>query len=434
MKNAILEEPICTETKESNGIIPFRAYQGVKEWEIREIEAVGQHFLTYAQKKLHRKIWNEDEKKLEKKQEKLVKNSDIDSEDENILRSDPKEYKQQDHYAVLGLSKQRYKATIDEIKLAYHRKVLKHHPDKKAAQGNMHDDSFFKCIQKAMEILSDPIKRRQYDSVDEKANIYPPSKKETTDFYKQWGEVFESEARFTNRYPVPSLGDEHYSKEKVEEFYNFWYNFDSWRSFEYLDKDTPDDSSNRNNKRYQEHKNKAERAKRKTEDIARLRRLIDNCLSLDPRIKKFREEEKAAKAAKKHEHKMNLQSSEKTKKEKEEEEKTREKMKEEEKQKEKKAKEIQKKTIKKNKKIIKQSLKIANYFYIEKDIPPDVIENVLKDTELIIQKMPSELTTFTKALENTTKAEEIEAIFKTYIKNLLEDKVIEMSDLRILSI
>ena len=26
-------------------------------------------------------------------------------------------------------------------------------------------------------------------------------------------------------------------KEKVEGFYDFWYNFDSWRSFEYLDKE-----------------------------------------------------------------------------------------------------------------------------------------------------------------------------------------------------
>lgn len=93
-----------------------------------------------------------------------------------------------------------------------------------------------------MEILSDPIKRRQYDSVDEKANICMPSKKDTTDFYKQWNEVFESEARFSNQHPVPNLGNEHSTKEEVEGFYNFWYNFDSWRSFEYLDKDIPDDS------------------------------------------------------------------------------------------------------------------------------------------------------------------------------------------------
>jgi DnaJ family protein C protein 2 len=33
------------------------------------------------------------------------------------------------------------------------------------------------------------------------------------------------------------LGDINSSKEDVETFYDFWYNFDSWRSFEYYDKE-----------------------------------------------------------------------------------------------------------------------------------------------------------------------------------------------------
>lgn len=54
----------------------------------------------------------------------------------------------QDHYAVLGLSKYRWKATDEQIKKAHRKKVLKHHPDKKASAGHSDDDSFFKCIQK----------------------------------------------------------------------------------------------------------------------------------------------------------------------------------------------------------------------------------------------------------------------------------------------
>ena len=64
------------------------------------------------------------------------------------------------------------------------KKVLKHHPDKKAASTgapasdtaaallginvhqNTNDDAFFKCIQKAHEVLTHPEKRRQFDSVD----------------------------------------------------------------------------------------------------------------------------------------------------------------------------------------------------------------------------------------------------------------------------
>ena len=60
------------------------------------------------------------------------------------------------------------------------KKVLKHHPDKKAGNSssvvnslylagvnqNTNDDAFFKCIQKAHEVLTNAEKRRQFDSVD----------------------------------------------------------------------------------------------------------------------------------------------------------------------------------------------------------------------------------------------------------------------------
>lgn len=62
----------------------------------------------------------------------------------------------QDHYAVLGLSKYRYKATDEQIKKAHRKKVLRHHPDKRAAKssGQNVDDSFFKCIQKGIVFTS----------------------------------------------------------------------------------------------------------------------------------------------------------------------------------------------------------------------------------------------------------------------------------------
>lgn len=59
--------------------------------------------------------------------------------------------------------------------------MLKHHPDKKAStttattsnslflagvNQNTNDDAFFKCIQKAHEVLTNSEKRRQFDSVD----------------------------------------------------------------------------------------------------------------------------------------------------------------------------------------------------------------------------------------------------------------------------
>ena len=58
-------------------------------------------------------------------------------------------------------------------------------------------------------------------------------------------------------------------------------------------------SRSRDDKRYTEKKNKSERARRKKEDTARLRQIVDLTLSLDPRIKRIKQEEKEAREAKK---------------------------------------------------------------------------------------------------------------------------------------
>jgi DnaJ family protein C protein 2 len=134
------------------------------------------------------------------------------------------------------------------------KKVLKHHPDKKAgAVGDANDDAFFKCIQKALEVLSNPEKRRQFDSVDPKFMEYEedaPKEKDVkrsleidpNSFLTTFGPMFENEQRFSKKQPVPMLGSMNDSKDEVEGFYNFWYNFDSWRSFEYLDKEVNEGS------------------------------------------------------------------------------------------------------------------------------------------------------------------------------------------------
>ncbi|KAF9037300.1 DnaJ-domain-containing protein [Hymenopellis radicata] len=215
-------------------------------------------------------------------------------ETEEILSLDPKEWKKQDHYAVLGLSHLRFTATPEQIKVAHRKKVLKHHPDKKVSTTtpptttslltginlNTNDDAFFKCIQKAHEVLTNPEKRRQFDSADpqllEDIEDVASLKSKTKDlkeskFIETFAPIFELEARFSKKQPVPMFGDIDASKQHVEAFYDFWYNFDSWRSFEWYDKEVNEGSDSRDDKRYTEKKNKSERARRKKEDIARLR-------------------------------------------------------------------------------------------------------------------------------------------------------------------
>ncbi|KAJ1927736.1 Zuotin [Tieghemiomyces parasiticus] len=224
---------------------------------------------------------------------------DDEAEDEDLLLSDPKDWREQDNYAILGLSKLRWRATPEDIKRQFHKKVLRHHPDKKAAGGDANDDQFFKCIQKAFEILMDPVKRRQFDSVDPELDDSVPSAKAKGNFFTIYAPVFEREARFSNVQPVPLLGDDKADREYVENFYNFWVNFDSWRSFEHLDKEDVDAADNRDHKRYVEKKNKAERIRLKKEEGARLRTLVEQAMKLDPRIVRFRQEERERRNAKK---------------------------------------------------------------------------------------------------------------------------------------
>ncbi len=144
-------------------------------------------------------------------------------------------------------------------------------------------------------------KRRQFDSVDPAIEDEIPSPKEVApeDFCKAYGPVFFREGRFSKKQPVPALGEMDASKQEVEEFYDFWYNFDSWRSFEWHDKEVNEGSDSRDEKRFTEKKNKADRAKAKKEDITRVRELVDMVLANDPRIKRIKAEEKAARDAKK---------------------------------------------------------------------------------------------------------------------------------------
>lgn len=94
-----------------------------------------------------------------------------------------------------------------------------------------------------MEVLSNQEKRHQFDSVDSAIDDDDvPESKDTTpeNFFELWAPVFDREGRFSKQQPVPVLGDDTSEKKQVESFYDFWYSIDSWRSFEYLDKDSPE--------------------------------------------------------------------------------------------------------------------------------------------------------------------------------------------------
>lgn len=94
---------------------------------------------------------------------------------------------------------------------------------------------------------------------------------------------------------VPKLGDENSSFEEINNFYSFWYDFDSWREFSYEDEESKESAQDRDERRWIDKQNKAIRAKKKKEETTRIRQLTDNAYACDPRILKFKLDEKKKK-------------------------------------------------------------------------------------------------------------------------------------------
>lgn len=340
-----------------------------------QVEPVGRWFEAFIKRRNRNVSASFQELEDEKESSEESEDEEFQLEEFALLKSlDPKDWKNQDHYAVLGLAKLRYKATQKQIKAAHKAMVLKHHPDKRKATGEQiveGDNDYFTCITKAYEILSDPVKRRAFNSVDPTFDNSVPSKGEGKDnFFEVFAPVFERNSRWSNKKNVAKLGHMNTSIEDVDSFYSFWYNFDSWREFSYLDEEEKEKAECRDERRWIEKQNRAARAQRKKEEMIRIRTLVDNAYSGDPRIKKFKEEEKARKEAEK---KAKVDA---RRREQEEKEKLRQaelevvrlaKEKEEEEARQqalvaKKEKEIQKKAVKKERQRLRTSCKNWNYF------------------------------------------------------------------------
>jgi len=66
------------------------------------------------------------------------------------------------HYKTLGVSST---ASDEEIKKAYRKAVIIHHPDKGGAP------ALFQQVQEAWEVLQDPAKRKEYDLAESKKPV-----------------------------------------------------------------------------------------------------------------------------------------------------------------------------------------------------------------------------------------------------------------------
>ncbi|XP_034529281.1 dnaJ homolog subfamily C member 2 [Notolabrus celidotus] len=356
-----------------------------------QVEPVGRWFEAFVKRRNRSTSTSFQELEEEEESSEEEEDEEFQLEEYPMLRTlDPKDWKNQDHYSVLGLPHLRYKATQKQIKAAHKLIVLKHHPDKRKAAGEQiveGDNDYFTCITKAIETLSDPMKRRAFDSVDPTFENAVPSKSEGKEnFFESFAAVFDRNARWSSKKHVPKLGTMESSFEDVDNFYSFWYNFDSWREFSYLDEEEKEKAECRDERRWIEKQNRASRAQRKKEEMNRIRTLVDTAYSCDPRIKKFKEEEKARKESEK------KAKADAKKREQEEKDRIRQaeldaarlvKEKEEEEAKQlaqqaKKEKEIQKKAIKKERQKLRTTCKNWNYFADDETDSVKMMEEVEK--------------------------------------------------------
>eukprot|EP00927_Polykrikos_kofoidii_P086921 TRINITY_DN9878_c0_g3_i1.p1 TRINITY_DN9878_c0_g3~~TRINITY_DN9878_c0_g3_i1.p1 ORF type:complete len:682 (+),score=161.08 TRINITY_DN9878_c0_g3_i1:78-2048(+) len=213
-------------------------------------------------------------------------------------------------YKLLEVSES---ASIDQIKKQYRKLVLVHHPDKKEPSGDgggggggyppskgengglNEGDVHFVKIQEAYEIMSDQTKRRQYDSTLEFDESVPDHISSKLGFFGTFAPVFGRNGRFSTRTPLPDIGDENTEYAKVHKFYDWWYEFESWRDFSMHDEYTLEDAEFREERRWMERQNQKLRKKYEVDERKRILRLVETAERLDPRLRAEREEKEAKK-------------------------------------------------------------------------------------------------------------------------------------------
>lgn len=192
---------------------------------------------------------------------------------------------EEDHYENLGFVEGLgVAATEEDVRKQYRQRSMETHPDKTGG-----DDTLFKKVQLAAEVLLNADKRRAYDSSLPFDDDIPPAKVTADRFYRVFGACFAANSRWYDgkKTDLPSLGDEDTHLDDVEKFYDFWYGFKSWRDFSHEVADDLYDlteAEDRWERRRMERENAKFLEKAKKREKSRLTELTERAYKNDPRL------------------------------------------------------------------------------------------------------------------------------------------------------
>ncbi|KAL3802145.1 hypothetical protein ACHAW5_000230 [Stephanodiscus triporus] len=246
----------------------------------------------------------------------------------DLLTMSDRKLKKLNYYQVLSRSLPMH-ANSDEVRRAYHKACLRYHPDK---TGRDEEDEVFLLVKAAFDTLSDPMKRRSYDSTVDFDESIPKEGVSESDFYAEYGPVFERNLRFAScNDPMnqvgpggggdgagpparrgksggkkkaqtttasassgpPEFGDDSTPLSQVHAFYDFWIHFDSWRDFTLrASKETEHDvdaADSRDEKRWMKQEIERKVKKMKKDEMARINLLVERAMAADPRLRREKE-------------------------------------------------------------------------------------------------------------------------------------------------
>eukprot|EP00457_Paulinella_chromatophora_P002559 gb/GEZN01002564.1/.p1 GENE.gb/GEZN01002564.1/~~gb/GEZN01002564.1/.p1 ORF type:complete len:658 (+),score=232.09 gb/GEZN01002564.1/:55-2028(+) len=209
-----------------------------------------------------------------------------------------------DYYGLLGLDDRDFVVTEEEVRAAHRAASMYCHPDKAPPAERVRYEERFKAIQSAFETLSDSGRKLLYDSSVPCPDAIPDEDEgKSSEFFNVYSPWFKRFAKYSIQKPVPELGDAKTPYLQVDEFYDFWFQFKSWRDFGFRAKHNLNEASGRDEKRWMQKENAKVAKQEKKVWVALISRLVSDAFKKDPRVLQRKADEEAAKAARKREKK-----------------------------------------------------------------------------------------------------------------------------------